>query len=119
MSDTRDLKTLKTQPTPRPEHGGEQDAGLVDDAVIQQSAPDKSMPLMGLFAVGFALMGIFASWVFVPFGLVLGLVCLFMGQIGLGLLAIMLSVIGFLTSPTLLVMLGLGALGAWFSGLGF
>lgn len=115
MNDTRDLKTLKTQPTPR--------ADMVDDAVVQQSLPangrEKGMPLMGLFAVGFALLGIFASWLFVPFGLVLGIVCLFLGQIGLGILAILLSVIGFLTSPTLLVMLGLGALGAWFSGLGF
>lgn len=113
MTDTRNLKTLKTQPTPR--------ADVAEDAAQPAYEPgdERSPSLMGMFAVGFALLGVFASWMFVPFGIILGIVCLFMGRIGWGISAIVLSVIGFITSPTLLVMLGLGAIGAWLGGFGF
>lgn len=104
MNDDKDLMTLKTQ-VAAPQGAG------------RDAAPskDKGLPLLGLFAVGFALLGIFSYGpVFVPLGLVLGIAALFVGQVGLGILAVVLSVIGVLSSPSLLIMLGLGALGAWF-----
>lgn len=75
---------------------------------------DKNLPLLGLFAVGFAALSIFTlAPVFGPLGLILGIVALFVGQIGLGIGAIILSVIGMITSPTLMTLLGLGAAVAW------
>lgn len=77
-------------------------------------ARDKNLPLLGLFAVGFALLSIFTlAPIFGPLGLILGIVALFVGQIGLGIGAIFLSVIGMITSPTLMTLLGLGAVLAW------
>jgi len=104
MSDDTDYKTLRTQITPT--------TGPVDHPA-QPAAREDKPPLLGWFAVGFAVLGIIANWAFVPLGLALGIVALFAGQVGLGIAAVVLSAIGLLTSPTLLVMLGLGALGAW------
>ena len=75
---------------------------------------DKSLPLLGSFAVIFAVLSIFTlAPVFGPLGLIFGIVALFVGQIGLGIGAIFLSVIGMITSPTLMTLLGLGAVIAW------
>lgn len=75
---------------------------------------EDNLPLLGLFAVGFAVLSIFTfAPVFVPLGLVLGVIALFIGQIGLGIAAIFLSVIGIVTSPTLMTVVGLGAFWAW------
>lgn len=87
-------------------------AGVAGD----RSAParDKNLPLLGLFAVGFAVLSIFTlAPVFGPLGLIFGIIALFVGQIGLGIGAIFLSVIGMITSPTLMTLLGLGAVLAW------
>lgn len=104
MSDqNNDLMTLKTQASEEPPRAQ------------TQPPSEANMPLLGLFAVGFGVLGIVTYGpVFVPLALILGVIALFLGQIGLGLLAIVLAVIGVITSPTLWVMLGLGVLAAWF-----
>lgn len=109
MSDPNDMMTLKTQVQPT------QNAGPSSGANAAAQPPrDGDLPLLGLFAVGFALLGIFTIGpVFVPLGLVLGIIALFIGQIGLGLLALFLAVIGIITSPTILTIIGAGALFAW------
>lgn len=77
--------------------------------------PRDKLPLLGMFAVGFGLISVFAwSILFVPLALVLGVTALFMGQIGWGVSAILLSVIGTLTSPMLLMMIGMGAMITFF-----
>ncbi len=104
MINKNDLLTLKTRLSGSDEPGG--------------AAPLKGKSrtgILGLFAVGFAVLGIFTfAPVFVPLALILGMVALLLGQFGLGLLALALSLVGILTSPTLMLILGLGTLGAWF-----
>jgi len=109
MSDPNEMMTLKTQVDPV------QNATSSSGASgVAQPPRDGNLPLLGLFAVGFALLGIFpVGPVFVPLGLVLGIIALFIGQIGLGLLALFLSVIGIVTSPTFLAVVGMGAFFAW------
>lgn len=103
MNEKNDLMHLKTEVG----EAGNPDANV-------QPPRDDNLPLLGLFAVGFALLGIFTIGpVFVPLGLVLGIIALFIGQIGLGITAIILSMIGIATSPTILAVVGLGAFFAW------
>jgi len=111
MTDKETLMTLKTRPA------GNVDAPAQDAAGAggaSSYAKDDGLPLLGLFAVGFGLLGIFTIGpVFVPLALVFGLVAIFMGQILLGLTAVVLALAGVLTSPTLMLVLGVGALAAW------
>ncbi len=70
----------------------------------------KNNPVMGKFAVGFGLLGVFTiGVVFVPIGLVCSLIALFSGQATWGFVGLMLAVMGLLTSPHLLLLIGLGA----------
>ncbi len=79
-----------------------------------EAPPPVSHPVMGYFAVGFGLLGIFTHGpVFVPLALVCSLVALFLGQIAWAFVGVLLAVAGFLTSPTLLFIAGLGALSIW------
>ncbi len=81
----------------------------------QTQPPSGKQPLLGMFAVGFGLISVFAwSIFFVPLALVLGVIALFVGQIGWGISAILLSVIGTLTSPMLLMLIGMGAMITFF-----
>lgn len=106
MNDKNDLMTLKTEVR---EADAEDERGAYAPASRQGNPP-----LLGWFAVGFALLGIFTfAPVFVPLGLVLGIIALFIGQVGLGIAAIFLSVIGIITSPTLMAVVGMGAFFAW------
>jgi len=111
MSDKEPLMTLKTRPD------GNVDAPAYEAenaAASAASAKDDGLPLLGLFAVGFGLLGIFTiAPVFVPLALVFGLVAIFAGQILLGLTAVVLALVGVVTSPTLMVVLGIGAFAAW------
>mgnify|MGYP000167816213 FL=1 len=111
MTDKETLMTLKTRPD------GNVDAPAQDAAGsggASSYAKDGGLPLLGLFAVGFGLLGIFTIGpVFVPLALVFGLVAIFMGQILLGLTAVVLALAGVLTSPTLILVLGVGAFAAW------
>ena len=71
-------------------------------------------PVAGYLAVASGLAGIVTyAIVFVPLALVLGVVALFRGQPGWGIAGLGLAVVGTLTSPTLLALLGLAAIAAW------
>lgn len=103
MSDENKRMSLKTQAegTPR-------------TASATPQAHEGNLPLLGLFAVGFGVLGIFTfAPIFAPLGLIFGIIALFIGQIGLGLGAIFLSIIAIVTSPTLMAVVGLGAFLAW------
>ena len=77
--------------------------------------PRDNPPILGIIAVIFGVISIFMwSIFFVPLALVLGVIALFIGQIGWGIAAIILSVIGVLTSPMIIMMLGMGVLLAYF-----
>ncbi len=75
----------------------------------------QNRPVMGWIAVACAILGI-VSWgfVFVPLGIVCSIIALFMGQGMWAFIGLALSVVGLLSSPLLLGMLGLGALAAYF-----
>lgn len=108
MTDKNDLMSLKTEV--RAQGADDRDGG----AAYAEAARQDNPPLLGWFAVGFAILGIFTfAPVFVPLGLILGVIALFIGQIGLGISAIFLSVIGVVTSPTLMAVVGIGAFFAW------
>lgn len=107
MSDQNDRMSLKTE-VDAPQNGGPTDGPSV------QPPRDDKLPLLGLFAVGFSLLSIFTfAPVFAPLGLVLGIIALFIGQIGLGIAAIFLAIVGIVTSPTLMAVVGMGAFLAW------
>lgn len=75
-------------------------------------------PVIGYCAVGFGIAGIFINGlVFVPLGLICSVAALVVGQIAWGIGGIALALIGVLTSPAILVLLGLGVIVAWL-GLG-
>ncbi len=72
-------------------------------------------PIMGWLAVGFGVLGIFTKgYIFVPLAFVCSLIALFMGQGAWAFGGLLLSVVGLMTSPVLLALLGLGALAAYF-----
>lgn len=78
-----------------------------------------SNPVAGWFAVAFGLLGIFSTGaVFVPLAFITSLIALYMGQFIWAALGLMLAVAGFLTSPLLWALLGLGAVGVWLHNLG-
>ena len=67
--------------------------------------------IVGYLAVGFGIASIFASGlVFVPLAFVFSVAALFTGQVGWGFFGALLSVVGFLTTPTFLIFIGLQAL---------
>lgn len=78
----------------------------------------RDKPVIGYLAVICGIMAIF-FWgiVFVPMGLAFSVAALIAGQGLWGFSGLVLSVIGLLTSPTLLALVGLGAI-ASFLGLG-
>ena len=68
-------------------------------------------PIVGYLAVGLGIAGIFVNGVvFVPLAFAFSLASLFMGQVGWGLFGVLLSVLGFLTTPTFLFFVGLQAM---------
>ena len=79
-------------------------------------APDiDDKPVLGWLAVGFGVLGIFTKgYIFVPLAFVCSVAALFVGQGAWAFGGLLLSVIGLLTSPVLLALLGLGALAAYF-----
>lgn len=118
MTDTggEPLMTLKTKATGVPDPASNQGGGGsgASGGRTSSSGQDDSLPLLGMFAVGFGLLGIFSIGpVFVPLALIFGLIAIFAGQILWGLTALVLALAGFVTSPTLLLFLGAGALAAW------
>ena len=81
-----------------------------------QPAPSAENPIIGWFAVGFGFLGIFTSaTIFVPLALICSVVALFMRQMSWAFIGLLLSVMGFLTSPVLLTLLGLSWFASWIS----
>lgn len=118
MTEKEPMMTLKTKPDGNVRSGveGDGDAGSHDSSETSSAyaRTDDGLPLLGLFAIGFGLLGIFTiAPVFVPLALIFGLVAIFMGQIALGLTALVLSLVGVATSPTLMLILGIGAFATW------
>lgn len=80
-------------------------------------SPEKqdARPIMGWLAVGLGVLGIFTKgYIFVPLAFLFSLIALFMGQGAWAFGGLLLSVVGLITSPVLLALLGLGALAAYF-----
>ena len=80
----------------------------------------KDHPVIGYLAVACGVLSIF-HWgvLFVPMGLAFSISALIAGQGGWGFGGLLLTTIGFMTSPTLLALLGLGALAAFVGFPGF
>jgi hypothetical protein len=84
------------------------------------SAPNSAQspagnPVMGWCSIGFGLLGIFTiGFIFVPLGLICSVLALFMGQAVWGFIGIMLAIAGFITSPKLWLIVGMGAFYGFF-----
>jgi len=75
----------------------------------------ETKPVMGWAAVGFGVLGIFTKgYLFVPLALVCSVLALFMRQGVWAFVGLLLTVVGLLTSPVLLALLGLGWAAAYF-----
>ena len=71
-------------------------------------------PRMGLFAIAFGVLGIFSYGViFVPLGFLCSTVAFFRGQALWGLIGLLLTVMGLVTSPKLLFLIGIAAFTHW------
>lgn len=68
----------------------------------------------GLGSIICGVLGIF-FWgiIFVPLGGIMAIVAIFKRQVALGLIGLVLAVIGFLSSPTIWALFGMGALITW------
>lgn len=72
-------------------------------------------PVLGWFAVAFGFLGIFTYGViFVPLGLICSILALFFRQAMWGFIGLLLAFMGLITSPALLLLIGLTALSHWF-----
>jgi len=111
MTDKDTMMTLKTQADGADGLSREE---ADDTASSGHARAQNGPPLLGWFAVGFGVLGIFTfAPVFVPLALIFGLIAIFAGQVLLGLMAVVLSLVGVLTSPSLMLILGVGAFAAW------
>ena len=86
----------------------------------EQNNPEnyKKLPppplLMGLFAVAFGVLGIFSyGIIFVPLGFLCSTVAIFRGQALWGFIGLLLTVMGLVTSPKLLFLIGIAAFAHW------
>ncbi len=77
----------------------------------EQPPPEPTTaPVMGWFAVGFGLLGIFTiGFIFVPLALICSVIAIFLGQGTWGFIGLLLVVGGFLTSPKLWLFVGISA----------
>ncbi len=77
------------------------------------SRPDS--PVMGWFAVAFGFLGIFTiGIIFVPLGFICSILAILFGQIAWGFIGLLLAIMGLITSPNLLVLIGMAAFYQWF-----
>jgi len=88
---------------------------MSDDGKIPLSlqAQEEKKSVMGWAAVVLGILGIPFSAVFTVIGLICSVIALFIGQIGSGILGILLALVGIITSPLLLGLIGAGALATW------
>jgi len=76
--------------------------------------PEKK-PVIGWFAVVFGFLGIFTiGIIFVPLGFIFSIIALFSGQAVWGFVGLLLNIMGLVTSPQLLLLIGAGAFAMWF-----
>jgi hypothetical protein len=72
-------------------------------------------PLMGWLAVVFGFLGIFTfGFIFVPLGFLFSVLAFFRGQALGGFVGLLLAVMGLITSPKLLLLIGMAAFAHWF-----
>ena len=77
----------------------------------QKQCVAPASPIMGYLAVGCGLLGIFTiGFVFMPLGLIFSIGALFLGQSVWGVVGLMLAIAGFVTSPKLWLIVGMGTL---------
>ena len=71
-------------------------------------------PRIGLFAIAFGVLGIFFYGViFVPLGFLCSILAFFRGQALWGFIGLLLTVMGLVTSPKLLFLIGIAAFAHW------
>ena len=116
MTDDKTLMTLKTKPSA----DTVAEVSVADESRTPQT-PEKDLPLLGLFAVGFGVLSVLpfvpGGFIFAPLSLILGLIALFVGHIGLGLTSVVLAMVGIMTSPVLMTLIGAAAFLTWLGGL--
>jgi len=78
-----------------------------------QQIPEEKKPIMGWAAVILGVIGIPFSAVFTIIGLICSVIALFIGQIGWGITGILLALVGIVTSPLLMSLIGIGAIATW------
>ena len=114
MSNENDIMTLKTKVSAPSDVGPVADDQASASTTSTQPPREGGAPLMGIFAVGFAVLSIFSfAPLFAPLALIFSIIALFMGQVLLGISGIGLAVIGIVTSPTLLTLFSIGAFISW------
>ena len=98
---------LSLNPDPEPGNAGEGASG--------PAAGAERKPVLGWLAIGFGLLGIFTNGtLFVPLAFICSMAALFFGQVAWAFGGFLLTVVGLLTSPVLVALLGLGVLAAYF-----
>ncbi|MEG3617144.1 hypothetical protein V5T82_01630 [Magnetovibrio sp. PR-2] len=116
MTDDKTLMTLKTKPSAEPVA-----EAAAPDGSPSAALPEKELPLLGLFAVGFGVLSVLpfvpGGFIFAPLSLILGLIAVFAGHIGLGLTSLLLAMVGIVTSPVLMSIIGAAAFLSWLGGL--
>lgn len=82
----------------------------------QNGAPrPEKQPVMGWFAVAFGFLGIFTIGViFVPLGFIFSILAILFGQAIWGFIGLLLAAMGLITSPNLLLLIGMAAFAHWF-----
>ena len=81
----------------------------------EYSEKSEKNSLMGLFAISFGLLGIFTYGViFVPLGFLFSVLAFFWGQALWGVIGLLLTIMGLVTSPKLLFLIGIAAFAHWF-----
>jgi len=73
----------------------------------------EKQPMMGWAAVVLGIIGIPFSAFFTIIGLICSVIALFMGQISWAITGLFLAVIGIVTSPILMGLIGIGAIASW------
>ena len=98
---------LSLNPDPDPVDAGEEASG--------PAARAERKPVLGWLAIGFGRLGIFTNGpIFVPLAFICSMAALFFGQVAWAFGGFLLTVVGLLTSPVLVALLGLGVLAAYF-----
>jgi hypothetical protein len=81
----------------------------------EYSEKSEKNSLMGLSAIIFGLLGIFTYGViFVPLGFLFSVLAFFWGQSLWGVVGLFLTIVGLVTSPKLLFLIGIAAFAHWF-----